>query len=101
MAKKTARKRGKTGAKKKAPVRRKVVSVPERKPLFSGLKIRLVVRNLIALVLLTIISYILYLISQKELYISFFGFAAAILGFISLALFVVLLILVLLRLMRR
>ena len=96
-----SKKRGKRIARKKVPVKNKKDLHPINRVRATGRKIRLVVRNLVVFILLSIISYILYLVSEKDTYINFFGFAYVILGVVALALFIVLLILVLLKAMKR
>ena len=64
-------------------------------------RLRLVLRNLILFITLTLISYILYSVAGNIVYQTFFYFLSMILGFVSLAFLISLLVLVFLRLLRR
>lgn len=67
----------------------------------TGRKIWLVAKNLIIFIILTAISYILSRVSEGEVYQNFFDLLWIILGFVSLAFFIVLLILLFLKLMKK
>ncbi len=95
------KKRGKKVAGRKAPVKSKLAADTGNRAEGIKKRIRRVVKNLIALIILTLVSYVLYSVSVKDFYVTFFGFASAILGFISVALLIVLLILIFLKLMQK
>jgi len=67
---------------------------------FSKVKLGLVVRNLIMFVLLFVISYILSLVSNG-VWIDIFDFLWIIFGFIAIAFFLALLVLLFLKLIRK
>jgi hypothetical protein len=91
--------------KKKRVIRRKssvkAKSIIPQKIGFSRVKLGLVIRNLVLFVLLSLISYILSLVSEKDVYVNMFYFLWIIFAFISLAFFIALLVLLFLRLIRK
>jgi len=109
--KKTAKKTSKKKAVKKKSVKKRRKSSPgvkksspkpvARKIRATRTRINLVVKNLILFIVLTLISYILYAVSTNELFDSFFYLLSMILGFVSLAFLISLLVLLILKAMRR
>ena len=103
VRKKPAKKKvSKRVVRKKAPVRRKiagkkVANKPKRMVRASKRKITLVLKNLILFIVLGLISFLLYSVSEKESLQNFFGILAIVLGFIALAFLLVLLILLFMR----
>lgn len=101
--------------KKKASVKKvfnkrvsKVVSKPvvkqkvvQRRILVTPSKFRLVLKNLILFVLLAVISFIFFQASSNQMYIDFFLLLTWILGFISVAFLIALLVLLFLKVIRR
>lgn len=88
--------------KKKRVVRRKSVrarpSASFKKVGFSRVKLGVVARNLILFVLLSLISYILYLVSNPNgAWVDIFYFLLIIFGFISVAFLISLLVLLLMK----
>ena len=102
MAKKGVKKKV---VRKKAPVKKssvKQVQKPEiRQVRATPSRLKLVLRNLILFVILSIISYILYIVSKGVVYETFFYFLTMILGFVSLAFLISFLVLIFLKLLRR
>ena len=93
------KKRGKRTSKKTKIVRKKnVKSVRVRS---SKKKIKLVLKNLILFAILTLVSFLLYIFSNNELFRSLFQLLAMILGFVGLAFLIVLLALWILKLMKK
>lgn len=88
-----AKKRGKKVAKKKSVAKKSV------KPTRN--KIRIVLKNLFLFAVLTLISYILKLVSGNEVYQDFFLLLMWILGIIALAFLIILLVLVLIKALRK
>lgn len=109
--KKTAKKTSKKKVVKKKPVKKTKKSSPRikksstkpvaRKIRATNTRINLVVKNLILFTVLTLISYILYAVSTNELFDSFFYLLSMVLGFVSLAFLISLLVLLFLRVMRK
>jgi hypothetical protein len=87
-------------AKAKSSVRSKF-SANTQKVIFSRFKLGIVSRNLVMFVLLALISYILYLVSESDVFTNLFYFLWVIFGFISVAFLIALLFLLFLRLFRR
>jgi len=85
VRKKSARKTGKS---------KKVMRSTKR-------KINLALRNLILFGVLSIISFMLSSVSSNEIYVTLFGLISMILGFIAFAFFIVLLVFLVLRLMKK
>ncbi len=71
--------------------------------IFSRYKLSLVIKNLVVFVLLFLISWILYavVISKESVLSSFFGFLWVVFAFVSLAFFIAMLVLLLLKWMRK
>jgi len=86
---------------KKSPSKKKKMMEKPEKFMATKRKINLVIKNLIFFAILTAASYFVYTISWREVYVNFFNLLWIILGFISLALLLVLLILLFLRLMKK
>lgn len=112
VKKKTAKKAVKKAVKKKAVKKvaeKKVVAAPKvskKAQKTSAVKttksrINMVLRDLLTFLIFTLISYLLYMVSSNVILNSFFFIAAWILGFISLAFLISLLVLVLLRAMKK
>ncbi len=106
VKKKTVKKAVKKTTKKKSPVTKKVVKKSTSKNQFQRVratktKIRMVVKNLLMFLVLSLISYLIFLVSNNEILNSFFFILSWILGFISLAFIISLLVLILLRAMRK
>ncbi|MCF7910065.1 hypothetical protein K9L16_00130 [Candidatus Pacearchaeota archaeon] len=109
--KKTSRKKSpkskKKTSKKTSPVKKKVaknvygvgVVSPESK--FYKDKFNLVVKNLITFIILWAISLLLYTVAGNQIYINLFGLLSIIFGFVSVALFIVLLIFLFLKVFRK
>jgi hypothetical protein len=64
-------------------------------------KLRLVTKDLLLFVILTLISYILKTVSGSEIYIDFFDITTFVLGSIAVAFLIVLLVLLFLRALRK
>lgn len=90
---------------KKAP--KKSVKKVARKPMKSRQvratprRVKFTLRNLILFIILALISYLLYVVSNNAIYETFFYFLAMILGFIALAFLISLLVFLVLRMMRK
>jgi hypothetical protein len=94
-------------AKKKRVVRKKKFSIKEENSnnvkhvISSRFKIGMVFRNLILFVLLTILSYLLYFASSNGVLMNLFYFLRFIFGFISVAFFIALLVLLFMKWMKK
>lgn len=93
---------------KKRVVRRKSNVVAKAKPsasyqgkIFSSFKLGVVFRNLILFVLLFLLSYILSVVSNKEVFINLFELLWIIFAFVSIAFLISLLVLLFLKWIRR
>jgi len=107
VVKKKAPKKTKKVVRKKAPIKsqsfkkvRAKSKVVSRQARPANRKFRLVVRNLILFVILSILSYVLYTVSSSTL-VDVFYFLGIIFGVISIALFIVLLALLFLKLAKK
>jgi uncharacterized Tic20 family protein len=90
--------------KRKAPVKSKSSARPKAAQQgngFSNFKLGRVVRNLVLFVLLFLISYILSVVLESEVFSNIFYFLWIVFAFISLAFFIALLALLVLKGMRR
>ena len=106
VKKKSAKKavRKKTPAKKSVSrsVSKKASHISSKKVRATGKKITLVSRNLILFIVLSLLSFLLYLVSNnKPLYAEFFRVLSWILGAIALAFFIAFLILIIMKAMRK
>jgi hypothetical protein len=86
--------------KKRASVRAKP-SFSAQRVISSKFKFGIVFRNLILFVLLSLISYILYLVSESDVFTNLFYLLWIVFGFISVAFFIALLVLLFLKLIKR
>lgn len=86
--------------KRKSPVKAKPYVKLQQK-ISSKFKFGVVFRNLILFVLLSLISYVLYLVSENEVFKDIFYFLWIIFGFIAIAFLLALLVLFFLKLVRR
>ena len=77
---------------------RRVVVKPSRS---SSRKVGIVVKNLILFSILSLISWLLYGVSNVGMYENLFLLLAYVLGFVALAFLIVLLVLLLLKLIRK
>ncbi|MEK6833560.1 MAG: hypothetical protein AABY32_05945 [Nanoarchaeota archaeon] len=84
---------------RKSPVKSKS-SISSQRVIFSKVKLGLVLRNLVLFVLLFLISFILSLVSGG-VWIDIFDFLWIIFGFISVAFFLALLVLLFMKLIRK
>lgn len=94
---------GKSGVRRKS---RKVSAAPETSQSFGKVRptrnrIKIVVKNLILFVVLSLVFYVLKIISVNPIYETFFYFLYMILGFIALALLISLLVMLLLKALKR
>ncbi len=89
----------KRAVRRKSPVKAKSL-ISSQKVKFSKVKLGLVLRNLVLFVLLFLISYILYLVSEGA-FVNIFNFLWIIFGFISVAFFLALLVLLFMKLIKR
>jgi hypothetical protein len=94
------------GKKKRVVRKRPVVKAKPsfsaaKKVISSKFKFGIVFRNLVLFVLLSLISYILYLVSESDVFINLFYLLWVVFGFISLAFFIALLVLLFLKWMKR
>jgi len=64
-------------------------------------KFRLVAKNLILFIILSLLSFLLYNVSSDQMYRDFFSLLTWILGFIAVAFFIVLLILFFLKVLKK
>lgn len=76
-------------------------SVNPRKVISSRFKFGIVLRNLVLFTLLFVISYILYLVSESDVFVNLFYFLWIIFAFIAVAFFLALLVLLLMKIIRR
>jgi Na+/proline symporter len=97
------KKRVKKPAVKKArrPVKRKDPSLEIKRVRATPSRIKLVLRNLILFVILSLISYLLYIVFDNVIYETFFYFLTMILGFIALAFLISLVVFLVLRALRK
>jgi len=86
--------------KKRFPAKAKLSANLQGK-ISSKFKFGVVFRNLILFVLLSLISYILYLVSENDVFVDIFNFLWIIFGFIAIAFLLALLVLFFLKLVRR
>jgi hypothetical protein len=93
---------------KSLPVKKKVVKkakVTKAKSknlvLSSRKKIKLVLRNLVLFIGISFISFILYLVSNKDIFRTLFSLLAMIFGFVSVAFLIVLLIFFFMKLFKK
>jgi len=94
--------RKKRVVKKKSNVSVKAKSIAKSDgKVFSAVKLGVVFRSFILFVLLFFITYILSVVSNKEVFINLFELLWIIFAFISLAFLIALLVLLLLKWMRR
>lgn len=80
---------------------RRVVVKPTTLARSSQRKIVIVVKNLVLFAILSLISWLLYSVSNVEMYENLFLLLAYILGFTAVAFLIVLFVLLLLRLIRK
>ena len=83
---------------KKSAVKSKKVN-PVRYTRVSPKKLKIVTTNLILFILLGIVSYALYNLSTQLIYVNLFYLLSFLFGFLSLAFFIALLVLLILRAM--
>ncbi len=74
---------------------------PVRSSRVSGRKFKIVTTNLILFIILGVISYALYSASEQLVYVNLFLLLSFLFGFVSLAFFIALLVLLILRGMRK
>ena len=87
---------------KKKRVKRKISKSKSKKLDDSNIrKINLVIKNLILFGVLSLLSLMLYSVSNDEVYQSLFSLISIVLGFVSIAFFIVLMVFLVLRLMKR
>lgn len=98
MAKKKTKKRGKKITRKRAVKKGNVAKKAVR---VTGRKIKLAWKNLLIFAILSFVSYMLMSVSRVEIYINLFFLLTLLLGFVSLAFFLVLLVFGIMKLMRR
>jgi membrane glycosyltransferase len=79
----------------------KIAQKTEQKINPTKRRIHLVIKNLLLFSVLTIISYVLFTVSTNPIYDSFFYLLSIILGFVSLAFLISLLVLLVLRAMKK
>ena len=105
--KKVAKKKTTKKVSKKNPVKKVATKkVNSSKPAIKSIRatpsrIRLVLKNLILFVILSIISYVLYAVSNNEVFSQFFAILTMVLSFISLAFLISLLVFLVLKSMRK
>jgi hypothetical protein len=99
VKKKAAPVKKKTVKKKAAPVKKKVVKkqVQSKRIRATPRKFKIVVKNLILFLILSLLSFVLYAASNNVLYRDFFYLLFWILGLIFIAFFISLLVLVFLK----
>jgi Flp pilus assembly protein TadB len=105
-AKKTVKKKTTKKAVKKLPKKKTVkkaapLRTQSRRIKATPGRISLVLRNLILFIVITLISYILYLVSNNFVYDSFFYLLSMVAGFISLAFLISLVVFLFLKIMRK
>ena len=67
----------------------------------SGRKIGIVFRRLVFFLILGVVTFGLYSVSGNELYVNLFAILAILFGFVSLALFIALLVLLVLKVLKK
>ena len=92
------KKKGKTAKKTKKTPKKKTKSKKVRS---SKYKIKLVLRNLISFSVLTLVSVLLYVFSNNEIFRNLFQLLSIIFGFIGLAFLIVFLVLILMKGMKK
>jgi hypothetical protein len=93
------KKRGKKTVKKSKKISKKNIKLPRVRS--TKRKINLVLKNLILFAILTLVSLILYFLSNDILFRSLFQLLAIVLGFVGLAFLIVLLALLILKIMKK
>ncbi len=93
------KKRGKKTAKKSKKISKKNIKRPRVRA--TKRKINLVLKNLVLFAILTLVSSILYLLSNDTLFRSLFQLLAIVLGFVGIAFLIVLLALLILKIMKK
>jgi len=91
-------------AKKKMTKKRNIkraINKPENLIGYSQNKIKIVLRNLIVFVVLTIISMLLYEISTEEIYVNLFWLLSVLFGFVAIALLIALLAILFIRVLKK
>lgn len=96
-----AKKRGGKTSKRKTSRSSSETKSPKRMVVASQRKFNLVISNLLFFAVLFIIFLGLYYVSSNEFYVNLFGMLSIIAGFVSLALFIVYLVFLVLRYLRK
>ena len=103
MAKKKSVKKVKPIPAKKSLAKKVDVTKAKSKKLIipSKKKINLVLRNLVLFVVISLVSFILYLVSSKAMFKNLFSLLAMVFGFVSVAFLIVLLIFLFTKLFKK
>jgi hypothetical protein len=103
MAKKKSVKKVKPIPVKKSLAKKVDVTKTKSKKLIipSKKKINLVLRNLVLFVVISLVSFILYLVSTKVMFKNLFSLLAMVFGFVSVAFLIVLLIFLFTKLFKK
>lgn len=85
---------------KKKPVK-KSKSKPQRRVIFNKKKINLILKNLVLFVIISLVSFVLYSVSNNEMFRNLFSLLAIIFGCVTVAFLIVFLVFLFSKMMKK